>query len=43
MEKRRSFGIELLRIICMILIVTGHYYVHGGFLEFNTSNIVNAP
>ena len=33
MEKRqeRASGIELLRILCMLMIIAHHYFVHGGF------------
>lgn len=31
MKKKRDSGIELLRIICMILIIFHHYSYHGGF------------
>ncbi|MCI6996805.1 MAG: acyltransferase, partial [Eubacterium sp.] len=33
----RITGIELLRIICMILIVAGHAFTHGGFEEIPVS------
>ena len=35
--KHRNFGIELLRIVCMLLIVGGHSIVHGNFVDYPIS------
>ncbi len=35
----RSSGLELMRILCMLLIVTGHYGVHGGYDVFTADNL----
>lgn len=34
MSKKRNSSFELLRIICMFLIIASHYSVHGGFGAF---------
>lgn len=40
MSERKS-NIELFRIICMVMIIVGHYCHHGGLLfEGNTVNVV---
>ncbi len=36
---KRNSGIELLRIICVILIICHHYSFHGGFLQFSYDDI----
>lgn len=36
---KRNSSLELLRIICMILIIMHHYAVYGGWGEFNTNNL----
>ena len=37
---QRKSNIELMRILCILLVVGGHYYYHGGWNEglsvFNT-------
>ncbi len=38
-DKTRDSQFELLRIICMILIILHHYSVHGGFDKFGFNNL----
>ena len=38
-KKKRSSNFELLRIICMLLILVGHYSVHGGCDEFTVDTL----
>ncbi|MCD8375668.1 MAG: acyltransferase [Oscillospiraceae bacterium] len=38
-RKLRSSGLELLRIICMILIILHHYSVHGRYDTFTLANL----
>lgn len=40
--KKRESGLELLRIICMIMIIAHHYSVHGGweFLDNSMTNVL---
>lgn len=38
-KKKRNSSFELLRIIAMILIVTYHYSLHGGFDKITPSNV----
>lgn len=40
-KKKRNSSLELLRIICMILIIAHHYTIHGGYEEFSVSNFSN--
>lgn len=37
--KERNSSFELLRIICIILIIAHHYSVHGGYDSFIYNNI----
>ena len=30
--KKRDNGLDLLRILCMLMVVTLHYYGHGGLV-----------
>lgn len=39
MVKKRNSSFELLRIICMILIIASHYAVHGGYDTFQLSDL----
>lgn len=38
-KTERASGIELLRIVCMVLIVAHHYSVHGGYEAFTAGNL----
>ena len=40
MEKKRNSSLELLRIICMLLIIFHHYAIHGGF-DFKSTEILS--
>ena len=37
-KKIRNSNIELLRIISILMIIAGHYYVHGGFSDVSPFN-----
>ena len=37
--KQRNSALELLRIICILLIICHHYSIHGGFGEITHQNI----
>ena len=39
MGKKRNSSFELLRIICMILIIASHYSVHGGYGTFELGDL----
>ena len=39
MNLKRDSNFELLRIICMLMIITGHTFMHGGVLEACNSSI----
>lgn len=39
MQKKRNSSMELLRIICMLLIIAHHYSVHGGYEIISYENI----
>jgi len=41
MEKSRNSNFELLRIICIVLIIAYHYFVHGFAMEFTSITINN--
>lgn len=38
-NSERNSSIELLRIICILLIIAHHYFVHGGFEKFSYASI----
>ena len=38
MEKKRNASLDLLKCICMILIIAHHYVVHGGYDGINIEN-----
>lgn len=38
-KNKRNSSLELLRIICMILIIAHHYSVHGGFSPLSLENL----
>ena len=37
----RVSNIELLRILCMVMIVAHHLFLHGGIFEHSSENIAN--
>ena len=38
-ENARNSSLELLRIICMLLIIAHHYSVHGGYGELTSASL----
>jgi len=39
-EMKRDSGLELLRIVCLLFIIIGHFFVHGGYEAYlNSSNL----
>ena len=38
-DRERSSGLELMRMLCMLLIVAHHYSVHGGYDVFTADNL----